>query len=272
LSSWPTDRVRVGAVGDTHMDRDVLGRYRPALEHIADKADVLLLAGDLTRHGTTDEARCVAEEFGGLAVPVVAVLGNHDYHSDQVDDVVKTLEHGGIQVLECTGTVLDCHGVRLGIAGAKGFGGGFAGRCGSEFGEPEMKAFIRHTRTIADAFGAALRELDCDIRVALMHYAPIPETLLGEPPEIYPFLGSYLLAEAVDSAPTDLAVHGHAHAGSERGATPGGVRVRNVAHPVIKQAYNVYQLSVAGDADLARTARADLRAPESTDEAFAQDS
>ena len=207
---------------------------------------MLLLAGDLTRHGTVAEARCVATEFGGLAVPVVAVLGNHDYHSDQPDDVTKVLEDAGILVLECTGTLLEtAGGVRLGVAGAKGFGGGFAGRCGSEFGEPEMKAFIRHTRHISESFAAALQSLDCDVLVALMHYAPVPETLLGEPPEIYPFLGSYLLGQAVDAGPTALAVHGHAHAGSERGTTPGGVKVRNVAHPVIKQAYNVYQLSTA---------------------------
>jgi Icc-related predicted phosphoesterase len=237
--------VRVAAVGDVHMDADVLGRYRPALEHLPDKADVLLLAGDLTRHGTVDEARCVAEEFGDVGVPVVAVLGNHDHHSDEVPGVVKVLEAGGIIVLECTGVVLDCSGVRLGIAGTKGFGGGFAGRCASEFGEPEMKAFIRHTRTIADGFAAALRELDCDVRVGLLHYAPVPETLVGEPLEIYPFLGSYLLAQALDASPdTALAVHGHAHHGSERGVTPGGVKVRNVAHPVIRQAYSVYQLTV----------------------------
>lgn len=237
--------VRVAAVGDVHVDADVLGRYRPALSHLGEKADVLLLAGDLTRHGTTDEARCVATEFGGLDVPVVAVLGNHDYHSDQVDGVTKILEDAGIRVLERTGTVLDCSGVRLGIAGAKGFGGGFAGRCATEFGEPETKAFIRHTREIAEGLGEALRSLDCDVLVALTHYSPVPETLLGEPPEIFPFLGSYLLGEAVDAAPTALAVHGHAHAGSERGTTPGGVKVRNVAHPVIKQAYNVYQLATA---------------------------
>ena len=97
---------------------------------------------------------------------------------------------------------------------------------------------------MADGLAAALQALDCDLRVALMHYAPVPDTLVGEPLEIYPFLGSYLLAQAIDSAPTALAVHGHAHAGSERGTTPGGVKVRNVAHPVIKQAYNVYELSV----------------------------
>jgi Icc-related predicted phosphoesterase len=234
--------IRIAAVGDVHMDADVLGRYRPALEQLPERADVLLLAGDLTRHGTESEARCVAEEFGNLDVPVVAVLGNHDYHCDQAPQVTKILAGAGITVLEGDATVLDCHCVRLGIAGAKGFGGGFAGKCASAFGEPEMKAFIQTTTDIADKLTDALQGLDCDVRVALTHYAPVPDTLVGEPPEIYPFLGSYLLGQAIDSAPTALAIHGHAHAGTERGTTPGGVRVRNVAHPVIKQAYNVYHL------------------------------
>jgi Icc-related predicted phosphoesterase len=234
--------IRIAAVGDVHLDEDVVGRFRPALEHLPEQADVLLLAGDLTRHGSESEARCVATEFGGLGVPVVAVLGNHDYHCDQVPQVVGVLEDAGIIVLEGTSTVLECAGGRLGIAGVKGFGGGFAGRCASDFGEPEMKAFIRTTNTTAERLGQSLRELDCDVRVALTHYAPVPDTLAGEPLEIYPFLGSYLLGQAIDSAPTALAVHGHAHAGTERGATPGGVRVRNVAHPVIKQAYSVFHL------------------------------
>ena len=234
--------IRIAAVGDVHMDVDVVGRYRPALERLPEQADVLLLAGDLTRHGTEAETRCVAQEFGDLAVPVVAVLGNHDYHSDQAPQVTKVLSDAGITVLEGEGTVLDCGGRRLGIAGAKGFGGGFAGKCASNFGEPEMKAFIRTTTEVSDRLAAALQSLECDVRVALTHYAPVPDTLAGEPPEIYPFLGSYLLGQAIDSAPTALAVHGHAHAGTERGTTPGGVRVRNVAHPVIKQAYNVYHL------------------------------
>jgi Icc-related predicted phosphoesterase len=237
--------IRIAAVGDVHLDQDVLGRFRPALDQLPEHADVLLLAGDLTRHGTEEEARCVATEFGDLAVPVVAVLGNHDYHCDQVPQVVRVLEDAGIIVLEGDGTVLGCSGTRLGVAGAKGFGGGFAGRCASEFGEPEMKAFVRTTSAIAEKLGAALRDLECDVRVALTHYSPVPDTLAGEPPEIYPFLGSYLLGQAIDATDTALALHGHAHHGTERGRTPGGVRVRNVAHPVIKQAYSVYRLTDA---------------------------
>lgn len=235
--------IRIAAVGDVHMDKDVLGRFRPALAQLPEQADILLLAGDLTRHGTEDEARCVAQEFGDLGVPVIAVLGNHDYHCDQVEKVVDVLaDEGGITVLEGDSTVVETPNCRLGVAGAKGFGGGFAGRCASEFGEPEMKAFVRTTSAVSDRLSAALCDLDCDLLVALTHYAPVQDTLAGEPPEIYPFLGSYLLGQAIDSAPTALAVHGHAHAGSERGLTPGGVRVRNVAHPVIKQAYSVFRL------------------------------
>lgn len=234
--------IRIAAVGDVHMDRDVLGRFRPALDQLPEHADVLLLAGDLTRHGTPEEARCAAREFGNLHLPVVAVLGNHDYHSDRADEVTRILNDAGVVVLEGDGTVLECGGRRVGIAGVKGFGGGFAGKCASAFGEREMKAFIGTTTEVSERLAAALNDLDCEVRVALTHYSPVADTLAGEPPEIYPFLGSYLLGQAIDSARTALAVHGHAHAGTERGTTPGGVRVRNVAHPVIKQAYNVYHL------------------------------
>jgi len=237
--------VRVAAVGDVHMGADVLGRYRPALDELGECADVLLLAGDLTRHGTVDEAACVAQEFGGLDVPVVAVLGNHDYHSDEVAGVTKTLQEAGITILEGEGTTVETASGRIGVAGAKGFGGGFAGRCATAFGEPEMKAFVEHSEASAAKLAKALAELECDVRIALTHYAPVPDTLSGEPLEIYPFLGSYLLGEAIDAVRTQLAIHGHAHAGCERGMTPGGVRVRNVAHPVIRQAYSVFHLDEA---------------------------
>ncbi|HZM79312.1 MAG TPA: metallophosphoesterase [Candidatus Limnocylindrales bacterium] len=234
--------TRIAAVGDVHMDVDVLGRFRPALESIHEQADVLLLAGDLTRHGTAEEARCVAEEFGGLRVPVIAILGNHDYHSDQERAITQILEDAGIRVLEGDSTIVECDGRPVGIAGAKGFGGGFAGRCASAFGEREMKAFVGHTEASAELLSRALKDLGTQCKVALTHYSPVPETLVGEPLEIYPFLGSYLLAEAIDAAGASLAIHGHAHHGSPRGLTPGGVRVRNVAHPVIRQAYSVFVL------------------------------
>jgi len=234
--------IRVAAVGDVHVDADVLGRFRPALASLAEQADVLLLAGDLTRHGSAAEAECVALEFGDLAVPVLAVLGNHDHHCDEPDRVIGILTDAGITVLEGTGTVVNCDGGRLGVAGVKGFGGGFTGRCATAFGEPEMKAFVRTTEASAQSLHEALTKLDCDVRVALTHYSPVPDTLVGEPPEIFPFLGSYLLGQAIDDGGADLAVHGHAHMGSERGRTPGGVRVRNVAHPVIRQAYAVFHV------------------------------
>jgi len=234
--------IRIAAVGDVHVDKDVMGRYRPALEDLPDRADALLIAGDLTRHGTPEEARCFAAEFGGLAVPVVVVLGNHDYQSDQPDEVTEVLTDAGITVLEGEATVLEIRGHRLGIAGTKGFGGGFAGACASNFGEREMKDFVATAERYADSLSKALNSVECAALVALTHYAPVPETLVGEPLEIYAFLGCYQLGRAIDSAPTALALHGHAHHGSERGRTPGGVPVRNVAHPVIKQAYNVYQL------------------------------
>ena len=138
--------------------------------------------------------------------------------------------------------VIERNGLRLGVAGAKGFGGGFVGACGSDFGEPEMKAFVRHTKDVAAALEGALAGLHTDIRVALMHYAPVEQTLQGERPEIYPFLGSYLLGEAIDRAGATLVLHGDAHRGIEKGVTPGGIPVRNVALPVIRRPYNVYCL------------------------------
>ncbi|MGW4420816.1 metallophosphoesterase family protein [Streptosporangium sp. NPDC004631] len=234
--------LRIAAVGDIHLDESLGGRYRKQLDDIEEHADVLLLAGDLTRHGTLEEARVVADEFRDLPVPVVAVLGNHDHHSDHPAEIAAMLSDVGIRVLHDEATVLGIGGVRLGVVGGKGFGGGYAGKCASDFGEPEIKAFVGHTKRIAERWRTALKELEADRRVVLSHYSPVKDTLTGEPLEIYPFLGSYLLAEAVDAEGADLVVHGHAHAGTEKGVTPGGIRVRNVALPVLGRAYGVYYL------------------------------
>jgi Icc-related predicted phosphoesterase len=234
--------IRIAAVGDLHYGDGSQDILRPGLQHLPDRADLLLLAGDLTRCGAPEEVRVLANQMRGLKIPIVAVLGNHDYHSDLQDEVGRELEQAGVRVLEGGAVTLEIDGVRVGIAGTKGFGGGFRGAHGSDFGEPEMKAFVGHTRMLSDRLEQALTGLDADLRIALLHYSPIEATLEGERLEIYPFLGSYLMAEAVDNAGADLVLHGHAHHGSEKGRTPAGIPVRNVAQPVIRHAYNVYTL------------------------------
>jgi Icc-related predicted phosphoesterase len=240
--------IRVAAVGDIHIGRDTPGFAAHQLERLEASAHLLLLAGDLTQHGYADEAAALARELEQAPVPVVAVLGNHDYHQGEQDRIRKQLERAGVVVLEGEGTMVEVDGVRVGIAGTKGFGGGFAGACGSEFGEEEMKLFIRHSRLKADQLALALGGLECDLKIALTHYAPVKGTLAGERLEIFPFLGSYLLGEAVDKADCAVAFHGHAHAGTERAVTAAGVAVRNVARPVIKLAYKVYTLDMASAA------------------------
>ena len=234
--------IRVAAVGDVHFAADAAGSLRGELDRVHEQADVLLLAGDLTRLGLPEEAEVLVDELAGVRVPIVAVLGNHDLHSDRGKEVVDTLEGGGVRVLEGDAVRFDFGGTSVGVAGVKGFGVGFPGASASDFGEPEMRAFVAHAREAADRLADALRTLDTDLTIALMHYAPVEETLHGERLEIWPFLGSYLLAEAVDAAGADLALHGHAHGGSEKGMTPGGVHVRNVAQAVIRSAYRVYCL------------------------------
>jgi Icc-related predicted phosphoesterase len=238
--------IRIAAVGDVHVGADSAGTLRPHFERLRQEADVLLLAGDLTTCGEPHEADVLVQELADVEVPVLAVLGNHDYHLDRAGDVRAVLERGGLRVLEGDGAVVPVNGARLGVAGVKGFGGGFAGAHGTEFGEPEMKAFIRHTKLLAQQLTATLDNLQADAKVALLHYSPIRQTLLGERLELYPFLGSYLLAEAVDQGGADLCLHGHAHRGKEKGATPGGVHVRNVAQSVLRRAYGLYHLGDRG--------------------------
>lgn len=238
--------IRVAAVGDLHFGTDSAGSWAPHASHLGEVADLLLLAGDLTRVGRPDEAAVLAHELRDVDVPVVAVLGNHDVHSGAAHHVVDALEAAGVVVVDGTATVVAADGTTVGIAGAKGFGGGFAGTHVTAFGEPEMKAFAAGAETAATDFARALASLDTEWRIGLLHYAPVADTVVGEHPEIYPFLGSYLLAEAADHGGADLVVHGHAHNGRERGLTPGGVHVRNVALPVIRRSYAVYCL---GDVD-----------------------
>jgi Icc-related predicted phosphoesterase len=235
--------VRVAAVGDVHMADDLRGRYAPALATLTEQADVLLVAGDLTQHGTLDEGAAFAEEFAASTVPVIAVLGNHDHHSGLEAEIRALIERAGITVLEGAGCVLETPQGRVGVAGAKGFCLGFTGRCAANFGESQMKAFTQHGIDSAALLRRGFEDLGpADVRIALTHFSPTTTTLRGEPAEIWPFLGNHLLGEVIDDVRADFAVHGHAHAGSERGRTERGIPVRNVAQPVIRSAYRVYEI------------------------------
>jgi Icc-related predicted phosphoesterase len=236
--------VRVAAIGDLHFgDTDDPERLAVELGRCAHEADVLLIAGDLTSHGRAEQAHEVARALAPIEIPKIAVLGNHDYENDGPEDVRSIVEQEAhVQVLDCESCVVEVNGCRLGVAGVKGFGGGFRGASASDFGEPEMKDFIRHTIEVSRQLEELLAALDADRKVALLHYSPVEATLAGERLELYPFLGSYFLCDAVERGGADLVLHGHAHLGSERGTTPAGIDVRNVALPVLKRPYAVYPL------------------------------
>lgn len=234
--------IRLAAVGDLHLTVHGRGKLRPQLEGLEDEADVLLLAGDLTNWGKVEEAEVLVSELSGLEIPCVAVLGNHDYHSEGPERVREILEGAGIQVLENEATTITIGQERLGIVGGKGFGGGFGTTCLSPFGEREIRDFLKSTYACAEALERGLSGLDTDYRLVLLHYSPAAETLKGEPVAIYPFLGSSIMGEPIDAHGADLVLHGHAHKGTEHGRTAGGIPVRNVSLPVICESYALYQL------------------------------
>jgi len=228
-----------------------MSEYFRALEG---KADLLLVAGDLTQSGEVEEARALAADLSHSPVPVAIVLGNHDYHLNREREMIDMLRGEGFTVLEGESAVFRVRDFEVGVVGLKGFGGGFFGACVTDFGEPEVKIFARKAREQAEVLRRRLAALESDYRFVLLHFSPIEATLLGENREIYPFLGSYLLAEAIDAEGADAVFHGHAHHGSERGHTPGGIPVRNVAQPVIRHAYNIYHFEAPASVRLEYTA------------------
>jgi Icc-related predicted phosphoesterase len=246
--------IRLAAVGDVHCGTDVREQIRAQFASVPDHADALLLAGDLTRLGLPEEAEVLADALRDLrGMPIAGVLGNHDYQSNRQDEVQAIFGSVGVQMLEGSSVVWEIGSVRVAVAGTKGFGGGFEGTHATAFGEPEMKGFVEHTRSLADRLDTCLQAMDpADLTVLLLHYAPVRETLTGEPREIFPFLGSYLFAELADRHGVDLVLHGHAHRGVERGRTPGGIPVRNVAQAVIQQGYAVYTLDPGGRGSAAK--------------------
>ena len=234
--------IRIAATGDVHFDRKSHNRLSEHFDGLDEKADFFLIAGDLTKYGHPDEMKVLANDLKKCPIPTIAVLGNHDYHIDQVELLINILNDASVIVLEESSVILDINSQKIGIAGAKGFGGGFVGACGSDFGEHEMKSFMRHSKNNAKNLEKVIKEMEADYKIALLHYSPTSQTLAGEKKEIYPFLGNYFLAEAVDYGKADICFHGHAHSGVEKGETPGGCPVRNVAQPVIRHAFNIYSL------------------------------
>ena len=233
------ERLRIAAIGDVHATTAVKGQWREPFAEISHAADVLCLCGDLTNLGTRLEAESLAEDLRACAIPVMAVLGNHDYHSGQPGEVERLLCDAGVKFLE-----EEVHVVKgIGFAGVKGFCGGFDGRMLGAFGEPAVKAFVQESLDQALRLEHALHSLETDRTVVLLHYSPIVETLSGEAESIYPFLGSSRLAETIDRFDEVRAVfHGHAHHGIYQGHTRKGIPVYNVAVPVPKPDGKAYAL------------------------------
>jgi len=253
-----TDRpVRVGAVGDIHLRPGDAARLRPVYEQAAAEVDLLLLAGDLTEQGSLAEAAAVRDTFAGLDVPVVTILGNHDHHSGHAAEITAMLSDAGLTMLEQQAVTFTAGGVHFGVAGMMGTGGGFSPFRLHDFGERELRLAAQHVAATAALFGDMVAAThDADVRIALTHYSPTRSTLEGEPLELMLVLGSEKIGEAIDRAdertdgeageqPVVLAVHGHAHYGTETGQTHGGIPVRNVAKPVIRAPYAVYELPSA---------------------------
>jgi Icc-related predicted phosphoesterase len=224
--------VRVAAVGDLHFGKTSPGTFLPLFGQISEQADLLLLAGDLTDYGTADEARALARDLTtGLRIPVIAVLGNHDFHSGKPDEVTAILRKAGVLVLD--GDAEEVQGV--GIAGVKGFGGGFGPRALGPWGEEIFKLFVREAVDEALKLESALARLRTTHRLVLLHYSPVRETVEGEPLEIFPFLGSSRLEEPINRYTVTAVVHGHAHRGEAEGHTTGRVPVFNVSLPLLSR-------------------------------------
>lgn len=227
----PGPVVRFAAVGDIHVTRSSVGTLRGLFAQASEAADALLLCGDLTDDGTAEQARILAEELAAAFVPVVAVLGNHDHQAGTPEAVCGILEQAGVHVLEGSSCIVQ----GVGIAGTKGFAGGFGPASLGAWGEAGIKRFVQEALDEAMKLEGALARLRTPRRIALLHYAPVAATVQGEPPEIFPFLGSSRLEEPLLRYPVDAVFHGHAHRGTPEGRTLHGVPVYNVARPLLSR-------------------------------------
>jgi Icc-related predicted phosphoesterase len=227
------DHVRLAAVADLHCSKTGQGAFQPLFAQASAAADILVLCGDLTDHGLPEEAQVLAKELAGVRIPMVAVLGNHDYHHNEPNEVERILCAAGVQVLDGD----DCEVLGVGFAGVKGFGGGFGRMALEAWGEDGIKKFVYEAVEESLKLEKALARLRTAQRVAVLHYAPIEATVEGEPQPLWPFLGSSRLEEPLNRYAVTAVLHGHAHHGSPEGKTAGGAPVYNVAMPVLRRAF-----------------------------------
>ncbi len=225
--------MRLAAVGDLHVKKTSQGMLAPLLSPVNDRADALLLCGDLTDYGLPEEAAILAKELSVVRIPMVAVLGNHDFESGQEAEVTRILCEAGVKVLDGEATEID----GIGYAGAKGFPGGFGRGTLGGWGEPGIKRFVQEAIDESLKLEAALARLRSPRRIAVLHYSPIRATVEGEPLEIFPYLGTSRLEEPLNRHPVNAVFHGHAHHGSPEGRTSGGTPVYNVAMPLLMRTF-----------------------------------
>jgi Icc-related predicted phosphoesterase len=224
--------MKLAAIGDLHVGENHVHPYRELFQRISDEADVLALCGDLTNFGKTPEAEILAEDLRACSIPVVGVLGNHDYECGQPQEVARILHEGGLRLLD--GEAIEIDGV--GFAGCKGFIGGYGRHMLTAFGEPEIKSFVQAAVDENLKLETSLRMLRTERNVVLLHYSPVQDTVEGEPPEIFAFLGSARMGETIDRFDgVKCVLHGHAHRGAYEGRTARGTPVYNVAKPVLNR-------------------------------------
>lgn len=231
-------QIRIAAVGDVHFEPARQGMLRDMVAEVNRSADVLALCGDLTTHGRPEQMKAFVEELAGAQVPIVAVLGNHDCEAGAEKEVTDILCDAGVHVLDGTHVVIE----GVGFAGTKGFAGGFGRGALGPFGEALIKDFVNAALDEALKIEKALHLIDTETRVVLLHYAPIEETVHGEPEVIWPFLGSSRLLQPIDTHGAAVIFHGHAHHGTLEGVTPGGIPVFNVALPLLNEAGMSFRL------------------------------
>ena len=230
-ASKPGRKVRIGAIADLHCTKLSQGQFQPLFAQIAEHVDMILLGGDLTDYGLPEEAQVLVRELSAVKVPLIGVLGNHDYESGKVDDVRKVLADAGIKMLDGDA----CEVLGVGIAGGKGFAGGFGRGVLVPWGEDIVKRFVHEAVEEAMKLESALARLRTPHRIALLHYSPIEGTVEGEPREIFPFLGCGRLAEPLTRYPVTAVFHGHAHRGSPEGKVGENIPVYNVALPLLRR-------------------------------------